>query len=479
MGTMVSRFSHDRVKAPWGVVRHLTPVQKAVAALGIASLALAAALAPPFIAAGKGAQLANALYDRTKIPHAPHLPRTTFLYDRTGHLLMTLHGAVDRTPIPFSEMPKVLRQAVIAAEDADFYREGGVNIRSIFRAALINLRHHQIVQGGSTITQQYVKDVYTGDKRTVARKIREAIIAQKLSHIYTKSQILQRYLNEVYLGHGAYGVEAAAQRYFGIHASKLDLLQSATLAGIIAAPSEFDPITNREDAKGRRNYVLYRMAHLGMISKHKAHRLAHKPVATASQTTPQVPGRYFLSYVKKALEHQFGTKRTFEGGLRVQTTLDVPLQRAARVAVNDHLQGKGDPSAAVVAIDPQTGQVLAMIGGRNQDKTKFNLATQAHRQAGSAFKAFTLATALEQGYSLQSVWKGPPSLLISDPRCFTPDPQTNIPGPWNVSNYADESAGTMSLLDATANSVNTIYSQVALSLGPDKVAEMARRMGVR
>ena len=480
MGTMVSRFvSRDRVKTPWGVVRHLTPVQKAMAALGIASLALAAALAPPFIAAGKGAQLANALYDRTKIPPAPHLPRTTFLYDRTGHLLMTLHGAVDRTPIPFSEMPKVLRRAVIAAEDADFYREGGVNIRSIFRAALINLRHHEILQGGSTITQQYVKDVYTGDKRTVARKIREAIIAQKLSHIYTKSQILQRYLNEVYLGHGTYGVEAAAQRYFGIHAGKLDLLQSATLAGIIAAPSEFDPITNREDAKGRRNYVLYRMAHLGMISKHKAHRLAHKPVATASQTTPQVPGRYFLSYVKKALEHQFGTKRTFEGGLRVQTTLDVPLQRAARVAVNDHLHGRGDPSAAVVAIDPQTGQVLAMIGGRNQDKTKFNLATQAHRQAGSAFKAFTLATALEQGYSLQSVWKGPPSLLISDPRCFTPDPKTNIPGPWNVSNYADESAGTMSLLNATANSVNTIYSQVALSLGPDKVAEMARRMGIR
>src|SRR5919197_2708741 len=369
MGTMVSRFSHDRVKAPWGVVRHLTPVQKAVAALGIASLALAAALAPPFIAAGKGAQLANALYDRTKIPPAPHLPRTTFLYDRTGHLLMTLHGAIDRTPIPLSQMPRVLRRAVIAAEDADFYREGGVNIRSIFRAALINLRHHEIVQGGSTITQQYVKDVYTGDKRTVARKIREAIIAQKLSHIYTKDQILQRYLNEVYLGHGSYGVQAAAKRYFGVNAKDLTLLQSATLAAVIAAPTEFDPIANPGQAKDRRNWVLFRMAQLGWITKGTARRLAHRPVVTAP-AKPHPPGRYFISYVKKALEHHFGTKRTFEGGLRVRTTFDLGLQRAARIAVDSHLTTKGDPSAALVAMDPRTGQVLVMIGGRNQEQTK-------------------------------------------------------------------------------------------------------------
>jgi penicillin-binding protein 1A len=470
--------SHRSVKLPRGGLGPGGPARRAVVALGLAALCLAALLAPVFIAAGKGADAANALYDRTKVPPTPQLPRTTFLYDRKGHLLMTLHGAVDRTPIPFSRMPKVLRQAVIAVEDADFYTEGGVNVRAILRALLVNLREHRIVQGGSTITQQYVKDLYTGNKRTFARKVREAIIAQKISRIYTKDQILQRYLNEVYLGHGSYGVEAAAKRYFGVHARELTLVQSATLAGIIAAPSRFDPIANPRDARHRRNYVLHRMAHLGMITTHRARHLSRTRVVTTSDDAG-VPGRYFLSYVKKALEHEYGTKRTFEGGLRVRTTLDLNMQHAARVGVNDHLGRKGDPSAALVAMDPRTGEVLAMIGGVDQGKTKFNLATQAHRQAGSAFKPFTLATAMERGYSLQSVWKGPPSLLISDPRCFTPDPVTKIPGPWDVSNYADESAGTMSLLDATANSVNTIFSQVALSLGPDNVAEMARRMGVR
>jgi len=479
MKTMASRiyarepFVRGRRRPPAG------PLARALFALGLASLFLAASLAPTFLALGRGARVANEVFNRTRVPPAPKLPRTSFLYDRHGHLLMALHGAEDRTPIPLRQMPRILRDAVIAAEDANYYTEGGISWRAILRALLVNLRAHRVVQGGSTITQQYVKDVYTGNQRTVARKVREAIIALKLSRIYTKDQILQKYLNEVYLGHGTYGVEAAARKYFGVDARDLTLLQSATLAGIIAAPSQFDPISNPGDAKGRRNYVLRRMAHLGFITKDRARGLSARPVKTSFEQGPPIPAQYFLSYVRKALEQRYGTKRTFEGGLRVTTSLDLRLQRAARVATDTHLGTKGDPSAALVAIDPHTGEVLAMVGGRNQRKVKFNLATQAHRQAGSAFKAFTLAAAIERGISLQSRWNGPPSLTISDPRCFTPDPVTKIPGPWNVSNYADESAGTMSLADATANSVNTIFSQVALSIGPDTVAQMAHRMGVR
>jgi penicillin-binding protein 1A len=452
---------------------------RAVVALGLASLLLAALLYPTFLALGKGARLGNSIFQRTRVPRTPMLPRTTFLYDRDGRFLMALHGAENRTPIPFGQMPRTLREAVIAAEDANYYTEGGISWRAILRAAMVNLRAHAVVQGGSTITQQYVKDVYTGDRRTIARKIREAIIALKLSRMYSKNQILQKYLNEVYLGHGVYGVQAAARLYFRKDARDLTVLQSATLAGIIAAPSQFDPISNPGDAKGRRNYVLRRMEHLGYISRRLAATLSARPVRTSTDHGPPIPAQYFLSYVRKALEGRFGTRRTFEGGLRVTTTLDLRLQRAARVAVDSHLRAKGDPSAALIALDPATGQVLAMVGGRNQRKVKFNLATQAHRQAGSAFKVFTLAAALERGYSLESVWNGPPSLTISDPRCFTTDPVTNVYGPWNVSNYADESAGTMTLLDGIANSVNTIFSQVALSIGPDTVAKVAHRMGVR
>ena len=203
--------------------------------------------------------------------------------------MMEVHGAEDRTPIPFRQIPRTLREAVIAAEDANYYTEGGISWRAILRAAMVNLRAHAFVEGGSTITQQYVKDVYTGDRRTVARKVREAIIALKLSRRYSKKEILARYLNEVYLGHGSYGVQAAAQRYFGKAARNLSLLQSATLAGIIAAPSQFDPISNPKDAKGRRNYVLKAMARLGFVSHRTAARLSALPVRTASQQRPPIP----------------------------------------------------------------------------------------------------------------------------------------------------------------------------------------------
>ncbi len=427
-----------------------------------------------------GADALQAVFDDTRIPKRAPLPRTTFVYDRNGKLIAVLHGGVNRIPVPLQRVPEVLRNAVIAAEDADFYSEEGVNFGAIMRAAYVNFVRGEVVQGGSTITQQYVKDVYTTGKRTVARKVREAIIAQKLSRQMTKNEILSRYLNEVYFGHNAYGVQAAADAYFGVDVSELNLQQSATLAGIIAAPSRFDPIRFQGAARDRRDYVLGRMAHLRMITAHKARYLMSRPVKV--HPAPPVPVRApsFVNFVKSRLEGRFGVRRTFQGGLRVTTTLDLGLQRAADRAVRWHLSAPGDPSAALVAIDPHTGQVLAMVGGgKDATDTHFNLATRARRQAGSAFKPFTLATAVHQGISLRSRWSGPPSIVITDPRCRTVDPKTNVEGPWDVSNYADESAGTMTLLDATANSVNTIFSQLVLDVGPDEVAAMANRMGIQ
>jgi penicillin-binding protein 1A len=413
-------------------------------------------------------------YVKTPLPKAAPGPETTFVYDRDGKLLTTLHAGVNRVAIPFSQMPPALRQAVIAAEDEHFYEHGGLSYHAILRAALADFTHKAIEQGGSTITQQYVKNVYTGGARTLERKIREAVLAVKLEEKLSKDQILANYLNTVYFGNGAYGAQAAAQTYFGIPAKKLSLLQSATLAAVIPAPARFDPRADPELAKVRRNDVLRRMADLGFITQTEANQLEAKPLKvvkvqrrTISQTS------YFNQYVSDQLVKSYGYDQTFEGGLRVTTTLDRDMQRAAENAVSSHLSTPGDPSAALVAIDPRTGEIRAMVGGTNFNKRKFNLAVQAHRTTGSAAKVFTLVAAMEQHISLDSMWDGPPDLTIDDPRCLGPD------GPWQVHNYADESAGTMSLASATAHSVNTIFAQLITVVGPSKVVDVMHRMGIR
>ncbi len=472
-----ARRSSTRPRLP--VTRRGRAVVRAAVAVVLTAGLVAALLVPGLLALGAGAHRAVEVYRTTTLPKKPSLPRTTYVYDRNGNLLTTFHGAENRTPVPLKEIPRSMRRAVIAAEDENFYHEQGVSIPAILRAAWVNIVNHEVLQGGSTITQQYVKDVFTGDQRTLARKVKEAILAQKLSRQYSKNQILARYLNEVYFGHGAYGVQAAAEAYFRKRSSQLNVLQSATLAGVIAAPALFDPIAAPEKAMDRRNWVLGRMADLGFITPEQAATLQARPVNTSTEAPARVPAQYFLDFVKKTLEKRLGTAETFGGGLRVDTTLDLHLQREARRAVDLHLSTPGDPSAALVAIDPRTGEVLAMVGGRSHDDVKFNLATQAHRQTGSSFKVFTLATAVSQGISLLSTWNGPPGLVIDDPRCFSTDPETGVYGPWDVHNFADESAGTMTLLSATANSVNTIFSQVVLDVGPDNIVTMAHRMGIR
>ena len=434
------------------------------------------------------------VYSRLDLPATPPPLQTTYILDREGNVLGTFHASVDRTIVPFNRMPKSLRDAVIAAEDQGFYEHSGIDPLGVMRAAWNDLIAHEVVQGGSTITMQLVKNVYAGHyetdrktgqttyvvpPRTFTQKVREALLAMKLERTYSKDEILAKYLNTIYFGHGAYGVEAAAQAYWGIHASELNMIRSATLAGLISSPSLFDPIDHPIDAEIRRNYVLDRMAALGTISPERAARLKLQDVRThPSDGNLSFPPKlgYFLDYTKRALIAKYDEAQVFGGGLKVITGLDPQMQAAAEEAVAARLDTPGDPEAAVVAIDPATGEVRAMYGGRNWGTSQVNLATGdggTGRQAGSAFKPFTLTAAMEANVSLSSRWYGPGTITIQDPRCYTDGE------PWTLSNASDEESGTFSLATATAYSVNTVFAQVASLVGPDAVADAAHRMGIR
>jgi penicillin-binding protein 1A len=406
------------------------------------------------------------------VPTAGRLAETTFLFDRGGERIAGLHGPVDRTVILLDAMPLHLRAAVLAAEDKSFYSHGGIDAEAILRAAITDLREGALVEGGSTITQQYVKNVFKGGDRTLARKFEEAALAIELERRFSKDQILERYLNTIYFGHGAYGVQAAAHTYFGVPARDLTLLQSATLAGLIAGPAQFDPVRYPRRAEHRRDYVLSEMVDMGSFSARRAARLAERPLRLdpASNRSSEAP--YFTEVVRRFLFERYGKRGTLRGGLRVETTLDLGWQRAAERAVASNLSLPDDPSAALVAIDPRTGEIRAMVGGVDFETTKFNLATQAARQTGSAFKPFVLAAALREGISPLSVMSGPSSMTIDDPRCETRGE------PWQVGNYADASYGTMSIAEGIASSVNTIYAQLALKVDPENVVRTAQRLGI-
>jgi membrane peptidoglycan carboxypeptidase len=434
------------------------------------------------------------IYSQLELPKTPPPLQTTYIYDREGNQIATLHSTVDRTIIPLSDMPLQLRHAVIAVEDKGFYDHPGIDVTGIFRAAWTDLVSGEVVQGGSTLTQQLVKNVYAGQyekdpktgvetyaipPRTLGQKVREGLLAIKVEREFTKDEILAKYLNTVYFGRGAYGVQAAAQTFFRKDASELSALESALLAGMIQSPSYYDPIEQQEAALERRNYVLEQMASEGYLTPERAAQLEVRDVKVDPiEVGLNFPGKlgYFLDYTRRSLLDEYDEGLVFGGGLQVTTTLDSQMQRYAEEAVADHLDTPGDPAAAVVAIDPRDGAVRAMYGGKNFAVSKVNLATGdggSGRQAGSAFKPFTLVTAIEQGYSLSSRWHGPSSITIPDPACYTDG------APWELSNAADEESGDFTLLAATTYSVNTVFAQVASAVTPEAIRQTAARMGIR
>jgi penicillin-binding protein 1A len=326
------------------------------------------------------------------------------------------------------------------------------------------------VEGGSTITQQFVKNTLLDDERTIGRKVREAALAWQLEErTENKGDILTAYLNTIYFGNGAYGVQQAARVYFGKGARSLELHEAALLAGIPADPSGYDPVARPRRAEARRETVLRTMLQLGDISRPDFEQALREPLPQPEDVRqPAVQGKapYFANYVKEQLVDRYGPRRVFGGGMRVQTTIDLTLQELAREAVAEWLPEPEDPEVALVALDPQTGDVLAMIGGRNHRTSQFNLATQAQRQPGSAFKPVVLAAALEHGVSPATTLESKPvSIPLGDRQ-------------WTVGNYEDAYLGRIDLETATVHSDNSVYAQLARLLRPSRVVETARKLGI-
>ncbi|HEU5002133.1 MAG TPA: transglycosylase domain-containing protein [Actinomycetota bacterium] len=387
-----------------------------------------------------------------------------------GTLLADLHGPVNRQSVPLKQMSPAIKNAVLAAEDANFYKEKALDFKAILRAGVKDFFAGHYVEGGSTITQQYVKLVYVGSARTLKRKIQEARLAYQIERRLSKDQILERYLNTVYFGRGAYGVQAAALTYYNVPASQLTVSQASLLAGVIASPTAFDPDNNPEAAESRRQYVLTRMAAAGFISSEQE-TSAKQNAATLSPppepSTIAYADPYFVDTVRQYLFQKYGEATVLGDGLTVQTTLVPSQQAAAEAAVPKALPHAGDPSAAIVSVDPKTGYVTAMYGGADFNSSKFNLATQGRRQPGSAMKPFVLIAALQKGISPLTVYNGPAQICLAGwlPTC-------------EVSTYNNESFGPITLEYATIESVNTVYAQLIMQVGPQSVVNVANAMGI-
>ncbi len=435
-----------------------------VALAGVAALVLIARSPAPVV----GCNLASA--------HPRVFGRNSFVYAADGSPLGTVPTGRDREPVLMSRMSRWLPRATMAIEDRRFWHHGALDYEAIARAALANLEAGRIVQGGSTITQQLVRDRYLGDRRmTVRQKLQEACLAVELAQRWSKRRVLKAYLNLVFYGHRAYGAQAAAWTYFSRPARRLTLAQAALLAGLPQAPSLDDPFTYPRAALARRNEVLAAMRSNGDISPIRYRAAAASPLGLRpGHRYARVRFATFFDYALRELVRRNGAVRARHGGLRVKTTLNPRLQGLADRAIAGWLHRGSDPAAAMVAIDPRNGAIRAMTAGHpDHRRRRFNLASQSRRQAGSAFKVFTLTAAVERGIPLSSVWRGPASLTIPSRRCL------NANGPWVVHNFADESTGTMTLQQAITHSVNTIFAQVAMRVGPAHVVAVAHRMGIR
>jgi penicillin-binding protein 1A len=434
-------------------------------------------LAVPAVAVAAGTVI-GLIYAFARVPLPAEMPtaQTIVFLDQTGRReIGTLSPQENRRVVKLDKIPEHARRAVLAAEDRDFYEHGAISWRGLARAAAANLLRRRISEGGSTITQQYVKNAFpgVGRDRTLFRKLKEAVLAVKLERKFSKDQILEFYMNTVYFGRGAYGIDAAARTYFTtdrkrVTAENLSPAQSATLAGVIRSPEFYGRKEHQVSAKARRDYILQAMVDRGWLSARdgRAAMASRLGISWKAQREgiANSSAPYFLEKVRQYLVARYGVEAVNMGGLRVRTTLDVTMQKQAEAAVRGVLdQPATDPRAALVAIDPRTGAVRAMYGGRNFERRPFNYATDSIRQAGSTMKPFVLAQALNDGISVNSIFPGPAELIVDGE---------------DFRNYGDTSYGHMTLRDATRLSVNTIYVQLMQQVQPKRVAEFAKAHGL-
>jgi penicillin-binding protein 1A len=394
-----------------------------------------------------------------------------YIYASDGKtVLATLRGDESRIVVPSDKIAPIMKQAIVAVEDRRFWEHRGVDYRGIIRAVWADISNKAVVEGGSTITQQFVKNTYTSNERTISRKLKEAALAWQLERRWSKDRILTAYLNTIYFGNGAYGIEMAARVYFHEHASDLTLSQAALLAGLPASPGAYDPVSNPKAAEARRHTVLQMMYEEGLITLQDELTAASRPMPKPRDVhLPLTAGKqgYFAEYVKQQLVPYYGSGKVFGGGLKVYTTIDLNLQHMAAEAINQWLPDPHGPAAALVAIDPRDGRVLAMVGGRNYRKSQFNLAVQGERQPGSSFKPFVLATALSEGISPQTEFTSQPTVINLGDKL------------WSVHNYENSYLGRIDLTDATTYSDNSVYAQLTAQVGPGNVASMAKKLGIQ
>lgn len=415
------------------------------------------------------------------------------ILDSRGNTIGTLTGNERRIYLSEEDIAPIMKHAIIAIEDRRFYTNSGIDLRGIARAAVQDVTAGEAVQGASTIPQQFVKlSLAAENERTVFQKLREAALAYHLNRRWSKDQILRNYLNTIYFGNGAYGIESAARTYFSYNhdgcggrkgnkqeppcASVLLPHEAALLAAMVASPSAYDPVENPENATKRRNLVLLRMYEQNYITRQLYESGKREPVPTRDDLTfpkEDTEFPYFTSWVKQQVVDrlgggQDGAQLAFEGGLQVKTTIDSRLQKAAEKAIDDWLPNRDGPRASLVAISNDDGMVRAMVGGDDYATRPFNLATQGQRQPGSSFKPFVLAEALKQGVSPNSTWTSKKrTYILKGGERFT------------VNNYEDAYAGVTTLANATTFSDNAVYAQLGMQVKTKKVAKLARRMGVR
>lgn len=468
-----SRRRRWRFLPPWRIVRWAVLSVVLLVVLAVAGVAVAAYV-----------------YWPTDLPPAKALEEYTpsvgsRVYGADDEFL-TEFQAERRIFVPLQQIPPALRNAIIAVEDSRFYSHFGIDVRGIGRAAYANFRHGRVVEGGSTITQQLAKVLFLTPDRSFSRKVKEALLAFELEKRYSKDRLLELYLNQVYMGHGAFGVEAAARMYFGKSVQDLALPESAMLAALPRSPGNYSPFERPELAQRRRAIVVGRLLEQGYISETEAKTTNRAPLGLVPSERRRSSGQYFLEYLQQSLEAKYGSEVLYKSGLAIYTTLDPVLQRAAEQALRDGLQAiverqsarfaRSKPSAgppspapegAVVVIEATTGYVKALIGGADFSRTEFNRALHAHRQPGSAFKPFVYLAALEAGHA-------PTELVEDQPISYTSGGKV-----WAPENYDGKFRGPVTLQQALEESINIPTIKLLEQIGVNKAIDAARRAGIQ
>ncbi|MDY6783606.1 MAG: penicillin-binding protein 1A [Cyanobacteriota bacterium] len=451
------QFVSGVAKAAGGTILGITMLTSSVAAGGLVGLAISFRNLP------------DVRVLRNYVP-----TETSYIYDIKGTLLDSLHGEHNRENVELDEISPQLKRAVIAVEDSHFYQHNGINPTSIGRALAVNWQRGYVAEGGSTVTMQLVKNLFLSRERTVSRKLAEAVLAIRVEQIFSKEQILEMYLNSIYWGHNAYGVQTAAQSYFNKPASQLTLSEAALMAGLIQAPEDYSPFIDYKEAKRRQAIVLNRMGDLGWITTEEVDEAKKAPLKVGKPTAwrgSNLP--YITEVVTSELTERFGKDAVLKGGMRVQTSVDYNYQKRAEekvAAAHRRLRANGlyADQVALVAVDPRTHFVKALVGGVDYKKSQFNRAIQSLRQPGSAFKPFVYYTAFASG-------KHTPYSTVMD----TPVSYRDGSGYYSPRNYGGSFSGAVSIYSALTQSLNVPAVKLGRSVGLDKVIETCRILGIK